>query len=69
MKENGLLFKVEHKKACRMIRKKIKSSEPKGILGVDITKAFTRDAGWTYYIAVIDWYTKEILRIENKPQV
>ena len=36
-----LLFSVEHKKACRMIRMKIKSNEPKEILGIDIIKVFT----------------------------
>ena len=61
MKENGLLFKVEHKKACRTIRKKIKPSRPREVLGIDMTKVFTRDAGWAYYIAVIDWYTREKL--------
>jgi len=36
-----LLFSVEHKKACRMIRIKIKSNEPKEVLGIDIIKVFT----------------------------
>lgn len=26
-----------------------------------MTKVLTSDAGWAYYIAVIDWYTREIL--------
>jgi len=64
MKENGLLFKVEHKKASRTIQKKIKPEKPREILGIDMTKVYTKDGGWVYYIAVIDWYTREILGSE-----
>ena len=64
MKENGLLFKVEHKKASRTIQKKIKPDRPREVLGIDMTKVYTKDGGWAYYIAVIDWYTREILGSE-----
>ncbi|QTA38498.1 IS3 family transposase [Thermosipho ferrireducens] len=64
MKENGLLFKVKHKKACRTKQKKIKPTRPREVLGIDMTKVYTRDGGWAYYIAVIDWYTRELLGSE-----
>ena len=48
------------RKACRTIQKKIKPNRHREILGIDMTKIFTRDAGWVYYVAVIDWYTREI---------
>jgi len=65
MKENGLLIKVKHKKACRTIQKKIKPNRHREILGIDMTKILTRDAGWVYYVVVvIDWYTREILGSE-----
>jgi len=37
MKENGLLFKVEHKKTSRTIQKKIKPEKPQEVLGIDMT--------------------------------
>jgi len=53
MKENGLLIKVKHKKACRTIQKKIKPNRHREILGIDMTKILTRDAGWVYYVVVV----------------
>lgn len=64
MKEKGLLIKVKHKKACRTIQKKIKPNRAREVLGIDMTKILTRDGGWVYYVAVIDWYTREILGSE-----
>lgn len=31
------------------------------MLGIDMTKVMTKDGGWANYIAVIDWYTREVL--------
>ena len=38
-------FKVEHKKASRTIQKKIKPNRAREVLGIDMTKVLTRDAG------------------------
>jgi len=45
MKKIELLFRVEHKKACETIQKKIKPTKPREVSGIDMIKVFTRDAG------------------------
>ncbi|MDK2838787.1 MAG: putative transposase, partial [Thermosipho sp. (in: thermotogales)] len=61
MKENGLLLKQKKKKARRVFQSKIIPSRPRQVLGIDMTKVLTKDGGWVNYIAVIDWYTREVL--------
>ncbi|ACJ75342.1 integrase, catalytic region [Thermosipho africanus TCF52B] len=61
MKENRLLLKQYKMKAKRSFQRKIIPNKPRQVLGIDMTKVLTKDGGWVNYIAVIDWYTREVL--------
>ena len=59
-RENGFLVTLKRHKAIRTVKPKIKPSKPREIIGIDMTSIQTNQ-GKVYYIAVIDWYTRELL--------
>lgn len=59
-RKNGLTVSVKRYKAVRSIKPKIKPEKPREIIGIDMTSIQTKQ-GKVYYIAVIDWHTREIL--------
>jgi putative transposase len=62
MREHGLLVKPNRKLRARRTsnRRKPRPDRPGQWWGIDMTKVIT-DAGWTYIVIVLDWYTKQIV--------
>ena len=64
MKEKGYLVekrRLERNKQEVMMQKKPQANKPKEIWGIDMTKFLVPNVGWVYFVAVIDWYTKELV--------
>ena len=66
MKENGLLVgRKIYKAKRRSKRSKPRAERPLQFWGIDMTKFIIEGLGWAYLVIVLDWFTKEIVGIEN----
>lgn len=63
MKEHNLLVTKNHKLRAKRTgsRPKPRAVCPNQYWGIDMTKIKLAEWGWIYLVAVLDWYTKEIV--------
>lgn len=62
MRKNGLLVpQTVHKAKRTPQRSKPRAEKPLEYWGIDMTKFLIPSVGWTYFVGVLDWYTKELV--------